>query len=120
MNPMMITSFIINNAKGTLTINFINSMSAQVSFEYLRVYSPATGNQQQTLVSHKKSIALTAIENIGKHGYRLVFDDQHSAIYTSDYLKLLVEEHDKRWEHYLSELKASGHSRESIINITQL
>jgi len=117
---MNITSFNINNTENSLTIKFVNSKVAQLSFEYLRVFTPTTGNKQQALVSHKKSIKLTTIENIGKHGYRLIFDDQHNAIYSSDYLQLLIKEHDQRWQHYLGELKASGHSREAMINITQL
>jgi DUF971 family protein len=117
---MNITGFKINNTDNNLTITFDNSKVAQLSFEYLRVCSPATDNKQQMLVSHKKSIILSTIENVGKHGYRLVFDDQHSAIYSSDYLELLIKEHDQRWQHYLSELKDSGHSREATINITQL
>lgn len=117
---MIITGFIINNVEKILTINSVNSKDAQLSFEYLRVFTPTIGNKQQALISHKKSITLTAIENVGKHGYRLVFDDQHSAIYSLDYFELLVKEHPQRWQHYLSEIKASGHSREAIINITQL
>jgi len=117
---MIITGFIINNAENSLTINTVKGKAVQLSCEYLRVFTPITSNKPQALVSHKKSIKLTTIENVGKHGYRLVFDDQHSAIYTSDYLELLIKEHVQRWQHYLSELKASGHSRETMINITQL
>jgi DUF971 family protein len=117
---MNINGFIINNTEKTLTINFVNSKVAQLSFEYLRVFTPTAGNKQQALVSHKKAVMLTTIENVGLHGYRLVFDDQHSAIYSSDYFEQLITEHDQRWQHYLSELKTSGHSREAMINITQL
>jgi len=122
---MIITDFIINNTENSLTINIIMSKAvkgknAQLSFEYLRVFSPITGNKQQVLVSHKKSVILTAIENVGKHGYRLLFDDQHSEIYSSDYLALLIKEQDQRWQYYLAELKDSGQSREPMINITQL
>lgn len=117
---MNITGFVINNAENNLTINTVKRKVTQLSFEYLRVFSPTTSNKQQTLISHKKSIKLLTIENVAKHGYRLLFDDQHSAIYSSDYLELLIQEYEQRWQHYLSELKASGHSREAMINITQL
>ena len=117
---MIITGFIINNVEKNLTINSVNSKDAQLSFEYLRVFTPTAGNKQQALASHKKTVMLTAIENIGKHGYRLTFDDLHSAIYSSEYFEQLITEYDQRWQHYLSELKASGHSREAMINITQL
>lgn len=117
---MIITGFIINNTEKNLTLNIAKSEVAQLSFEYLRVFTPTTGKQKKALVSHKKSITLTTIENVGKHGYRLAFDDGHSAIYCSDYIELLMKEHNQRWQHYLGELKASGHSREVMINITQL
>lgn len=117
---MNIIGFVINNAENNLTINTVKGRVAQLSFEYLRVFSPTTSNKQQALVSHKKSIKLLTIENVAKHGYRLIFDDQHSAIYATDYLELLIKEHDHRWQYYLNELQTSGHSREEMINITQL
>lgn len=117
---MSITAFTLNNVDNNLTIAFADSKVAQLSFEYLRVFTPTLGNKQQALVGHKKSIKLSAIENVGNHGYRLIFDDQHSAIYATDYLKQLINEHDQRWQHYLTELKNSGHSRDAIIDITQL
>ncbi len=119
---MNIRSFIINTNKKKLTINFVNGEVAYLGFEYLRVFAPTMSNstKQKTLVTHKKSVILNAIENVGKHGYRFVFDDQHSAIYSTEYIALLIEEFKQRWQHYLAELKASGHSRETMIDITQL
>ena len=119
---MGIKQFIINNDEKKLTVNFIKGKSASLSFEYLRVFTPTANNspKQQTLVTHKKLVQLTAIENVGKHGFRLIFDDQHSAIYSSEYLALLIKENEQRWQHYLIELHNSGHSREAMINITQL
>ncbi len=119
---MNIKNFTLSNNEKSLTINFINGDSACLSFEYLRVFTPKANNsaKQETLVTHKKSVVLAAIENVGKHGYRFIFDDQHSDIYSAKYLTLLINEYEQRWQHYLAELKASGHSREAMINITQL
>ncbi|PCH96033.1 MAG: hypothetical protein COB83_06855 [Gammaproteobacteria bacterium] len=119
---MNIKKFIINNADKSLTINFIKGKAGCLSFEYLRVFTPtmASSPKQKTLVTHKKIVMLSAIESVGKHGFRLIFDDQHSAIYSSEYLALLIKEYEPRWQHYLTELQASGHSRETMINITQL
>lgn len=119
---MHIKSFVINTNKKSITINLSNGDADCLDFEYLRVFTPQINNQAkpQALAPHKKLVMLDAIENVGKHGYRFVFDDQHSAIYTTEYLNTLIIEHDERWQHYLSELKASGHSREAMINITQL
>jgi DUF971 family protein len=119
---MSIKHFLINTNEKSITIDFIYGDTACLSFEYLRVFTPSSSHspKQQSLVTHKKVVLLTAIENVGKHGYRMIFDDQHSAIYSPDYIALLVKEHKQRWQHYLTELKASGHSREVMIGITQL
>jgi len=119
---MTIKQFTINNNEKNLTIDLINGELVCLSFEYLRVFTPTVNSspKQQSLVTHKKLVILTTIENVGKHGYRLVFDDQHSAIYSAEYLTLLIKEHKQRWQHYLTEIQASGHSREAMIDITQL
>lgn len=119
---MKIKRFIISKDDASLTILFINGESACLRFEYLRISTPemSSSAKQKTLITHKKSVLLNVIENVGKHGYRFIFDDQHSAIYASEYLTLLVSEQKQRWQYYLNELKASGHSREALINITQL
>ena len=119
---MNIQNFIINTREKSLTVNFINGKTACLSFEYLRVFTPKVSDsqKQKTLVTHKKQVILTTIENVGKHGYRLIFDDQHSDIYPAEYVALLIKEYKQRWQHYLNELKASGHSREAMIGITQL
>ena len=119
---MRINRFIINAKQKSLTINFEQGDTACVDFEYLRVYTPEQSKsaKQQTSVTNKKNVQLLTIEHVGKHGFRLIFDDQHTAIYSNEYLAVLIKEYKPRWQHYLAELKASGHSREAIINITQL
>lgn len=119
---MNIKRFIINENKKNLSINFVKSEVVYLSFEYLRVFTPTMNNspKQQSLVTHKKNVSLSTIENVGKHGYRFIFDDQHSAIYSTEYIALLIKEYEQRWQQYLIDLKASGHSREAMINITQL
>lgn len=119
---MNIESFIINTNEKSITINFTGGNAACLSFEYLRVSTPVItkANQQTSLITNKKSVMLTAIENVGKHGYRFVFDDQHSNIYSETYLEQLINEQESRWQLYLSQLKNSGHSREATIDIQQL
>lgn len=119
---MSIKKFTLCNNEKNLTINFVNGEVACLPFEYLRVCAPKLNNsaKQPPFIAHKKAVTLSAIENVGIHGYRFVFDDQHSAIYADEYLTVLIKEHNQRWQQYLAELKASGHSREDLINITQL
>jgi len=119
---MKIKTFFINSTDKTLTIEYTNDDTALLNFEYLRISTPMAQSSKgkNLLPSHKKNVQLNAIEIVGKHGYRLLFDDQHSAIYTEEYLQQLITEYDSRWDKYLLELKESGHSREDMINITQL
>jgi len=72
------------------------------------------------VTSHKKNVLLTHIESVAKHGYRLIFDDGHSAIFSEEYIQTLALEYESRWKNYLDELKISGHSREAMIDIKQL
>lgn len=121
---MTIKRFIINKTDKTLSLQVeLAKDNTQVecyilSFEYLRISLPSVKNK--TVISHKKQVELLAIEPVAKHGYRFLFDDQHSAIYSDDYLQELITEHDFRWQAYLDELKGSGHSREAMITIKQV
>jgi DUF971 family protein len=123
---MKITHFIIDNALHSLAIEFSpnkNISDAQLSFEYLRISSAASSaNKLKSgqVTSNKKNVLLTRIESVAKHGYRLIFDDGHSAIFSEEYIQTLALEYESRWQNYLSELKISGHSREAMIDIKQL
>ena len=123
---MKITRFIIDNALHSLAIEFSankNITDAQLSFEYLRISSvPSSVNKLKSgqVTSHKKGVLLTHIESVAKHGYRLIFDDGHSVIFSEEYIQTLALEYESRWQSYLDELKVSGHSREAMIDIKQL
>lgn len=119
---MTVNKFIINTQEATLTISFTDGQLACLPFEFLRVFTPSIkpNAKSHPLVTHKKLVTLLKIEHVAQHGFRLLFDDQHSAIYSSEYLCQLSQEYEPRWQHYLTELKASGHSREAKIDITQL
>ena len=123
---MKITRFIIDNALHCLAIEFStnnNITNAQLSFEYLRISSAASSANKTKagqVTSHKKNVLLTHIESVAKHGYRLIFNDGHSIIFSEEYLQTLALEYESRWQRYLDELKISGHSREAMIDIKQL
>jgi len=122
---MTIQRFIINKTDNHLSLVLTkanaSSETCELPFEYLRISSPTiSAKNSQTVISHKKQVQLLAIESVAKHGYRLIFDDQHSAIYSDNYLQQLIAEQDARWQVYIDELKASGHSREAMITIKQV
>ncbi|WP_019027114.1 gamma-butyrobetaine hydroxylase-like domain-containing protein [Colwellia piezophila] len=125
---MKIINFIIDNSQHNLTIDFSASKgvtNAQLSFEYLRICSPENSTKklksgQVQVTSHKKDVTLISIESVAKHGYRLIFSDGHNAIYSEVYIHTLAIEYEARWQSYLNDLKATGHSREAMIEIKQL
>jgi DUF971 family protein len=125
---MTIERFILDNSQRMLSIEFSansNIPDTALSFEYLRISSPEnavkkTKNNQVAIISHKKDVALINIESVAKHGHRLIFDDSHSAIYSEETLQTLALEYEMRWKHYLNDLKASGHTREAMIDFKQL
>ena len=122
---MTIKHFIINKKEKNLSL-IRGQVETKVdvsllSFEYLRISTPEDNNGQiKAIISHKKQVQLLAIESVAKHGYRFLFDDQHSAIYSDYYLQTLIAEQTDRWQAYLDKLKSSGHSRDTIINIQQV
>ena len=98
-----------------------HAIQTEFSFEFLRVFSPTPATKKQPpLVCHKKLVRLMAIEPVGKHGFRFVFDDEHSEIYSVEHLVTLAKQQDSLWQQYLAAIKESGHSREAMINITEL
>jgi DUF971 family protein len=110
-----ITQFILDADNAQLKITFNHNEAHCYSIEYLRVCAPSV---TKALVSHKKQVKLVTIEPIGKHGYRFIFDDEFSDIYTTEYLHLLHQEYDNRWQAYLNDIAKSQHSREASINFT--
>lgn len=125
---MKIQHFVLDNDQKKLKVEFSASekvTDTALSFEYLRISSPENSakkmkNGQVAIVSHKKDVTLINIESVAKHGYRFIFDDGHNAIFSEDTLQTLAIEFEERWSNYLSELKASGHSREAMIDFKQL
>ncbi len=125
---MKITRLVMDNEQRSLGVDFSTSDecdNAQLSYEYLRISSPASANKKQKngdklLESHKRNVAIIKIECVAKHGFRFTFDDGHNDIYSETYIVTLIQEYQIRWQRYLTELKASGHSREVMIDIKQL
>lgn len=110
-----ITQFILDADNAQLKVTFNHDETHYYSLEYLRVSAPSV---TKTLVSHKKQVKLVTIEPMGKHGYRFIFDDEFSDIYTTEYLHLLHQEYESRWQAYLDDIAKSPHSRDASINFT--
>jgi DUF971 family protein len=120
---MSIIQFSMSRKQEKLTLRFDNNRQLSLSFEYLRVFSPgekkSKGNTSSPQVFHKKHVQLTHIEPLGKYGHRLVFDDQHNAIFTNEMFINLYENHEINWQKY-GETLTSTQSREASINFVEL
>lgn len=102
-----------------LEVAFDDGERFELSFEYLRVYSPSAevrghGPGQERLQVGKEAVVLRAVEPVGHYAVRLVFDDGHNTgLYSWKYLRELGEQHDAKWRDYLDRLEAAGYAREN-------
>lgn len=100
-----------------VSLRFDDDVEFDLSFEYLRVYSPSAevqghGPGQEVLQTDKQDVRVTAIEPIGHYAVRLVFDDGHdTGLYTWQYLYELGRDQAAKWQSYLDRLKAAGYAR---------
>lgn len=124
---LTIQTFSINQQDSNLTLSLSDSSAQfseewQFSFEFLRVVQlPGRLSKKPTAIdSHKKSVLIVAIESLGRHGFKLLFDDGFSCSYHQEEFALLFQQRESLWQDYLVALKSSGHSREAIIDIKQL
>ena len=120
---MKIVQFTLSRQQKKLTLSFDDNNQYSYAFEYLRVFSPAEAKPKNSTnipeVFHKKNVLLQTIEPLGKYGHRLLFDDQHSAIYTDNDFLALYQNHENNWQQYCDNL-TSIQSRETSINFTEV
>jgi len=101
-----------------LEITFSDDVGYQLSFEYLRVYSPSAdvsghGPGQEVLQIGKKNVGVTALVPVGSYAVQIDFDDGHdTGLYTWEYLYELGKNQPANWQDYLDRLAAAGASRE--------
>ncbi|MDN3653753.1 gamma-butyrobetaine hydroxylase-like domain-containing protein [Thalassotalea ponticola] len=120
----MITSIQLNHRTKMLYLHFDDGFEQQLSYEFLRCYSPSEqsnkANANKPPVSNKKQVVVRAVEPLGKHGFRLHFDDQHEAVYSAQLLSEYAHNRERLWQHYVHQLHAHGLSREALIEIKQV
>jgi DUF971 family protein len=113
------TALTVHQRSRVLEVAFEDGVSARLSFELLRVYSPSAevrghGVGQEVLQTGKREVLITGIDPVGNYAVRLSFSDGHdSGLYSWDYLYLLARQHEALWAEYLRRLDEAGGSRES-------
>lgn len=115
-----ITHFVIDKTAKQLTVQRKNDKSLVFAMEFLRVIDDINSAGKTALVTNKKHIQLVSIESMGKHGFRLLFDDGFNKAVNEALLEKLSSNYDDLWQHYLDEIKKSGLTRETAIDIKAL
>ena len=97
-----------------LDVQFDDGSRYELSFEYLRVFSPSAevkghGGGEGTLQTGKEHVRITAVEPIGNYAVRLIFDDGHNTgLYAWSFLHELGRDAATNWARYLERCSAAG------------
>jgi DUF971 family protein len=112
------TEIKLHQASRVFEIAFDNGERFELSYEYLRVFTPSAearghGPGQETLQVGKRDVGIERIEPVGTYAIKPVFSDGHdSGLYSWDMLYNLGKHRDELWQTYLDRLEAEGKSRD--------
>ena len=112
------TEIKLHQKSRVLEIAFSDGNRFELSYEFLRVYSPSAevrghGPGQEVLQAGKKDIDILSLEPVGAYAVQPHFSDGHATgIYSWDYLYELGTNREAMWKGYLERLKAAGARRE--------
>lgn len=102
----------LRTASRVLEVRFDDGERYELSFEYLRVFSPSAevkghGGGEGVLVTGKNNVQITGIEPIGNYAVRLIFDDGHNTgLYSWSLLHELGRNAARNWARYLERCAA--------------
>jgi DUF971 family protein len=119
MNKHVPTEIKLHQKSRLLEISFADGRRFELSYEFLRVYSPSAevrghGPGQEVLQVGKKDVDITALEPVGSYAVQPTFSDGHdSGLYSWDYLYEIGSDRDQLWQQYLERMRAAGASREA-------
>jgi len=113
------TEIKLHQKSRVLEISFSDGSRFELSYEFLRVYSPSAevrghGPGQEVLQSGKKDVDILSLEPVGSYAVQPHFSDRHSTgIYSWDYLYDLGIHRQSLWQAYLKRLEGAGARREA-------
>ena len=100
------TELRLKRAERLLVVGYADGTQHELSFEYLRVFSPSAevrghGLGEPLLVRDKAEVGIRAVEPVGQYAVRLVFDDGHATgLYTWKVLWELIRDRERNWARY--------------------
>ena len=112
------TEIKLHQKSRVLEIAFSDGNRFELSYEFLRVYSPSAevrghGPGQEVLQAGKKDVDIVSLEPVGSYAVQPHFSDGHATgIYSWDYLYELGVNRAAMWKIYLERLEAAGARRE--------
>jgi DUF971 family protein len=101
------TEIKLRTASRLLEVSFDDGARFELSFEYLRVFSPSAevqghGGGEGALVTGKQHVGIRHIEPVGNYALRLHFDDGHdTGLYSWSVLHDLGTRQASNWARYL-------------------
>ena len=107
MSPPRPTDIKLRTASRLLEVAFDDGSRFELSFEYLRVFSPSAevrghGGGEGMLQVGKENVGITAVEPVGNYALRLTFDDGHdTGLYSWSLLHELAVKRQANWDRYL-------------------
>ncbi len=103
-----------------LEVCFDDGTRYELSFEYLRVFSPSAevkghGGGEGVLQTGKQNVGITGIEPVGNYALRLLFDDGHNTgLYTWPLLRELGQHRERNWSRYLERCAEAGGAKDPL------
>ena len=108
----------VARADRRLEIDFDDGASFHYPAELLRVESPSAEVQghapsQKVIVSGKRAVGITDVQQVGNYAIRITFDDGHATgLYSWSWLYRLGRDQERVWLDYLDALGSSGGKRD--------
>jgi len=116
----------IKQSSRVLRLEFSQRAPIELSFEYLRVFSPSAevrghGKGNEVLQWGKRDVSISGAEAVGHYALKLIFDDGHdTGIYSWSCLLELADNYEANWQQYLAQLQAANRSRDPNVQILRL
>ncbi len=116
MKPLP-TDIRVRTASRLLEVAFDDGRRFELSFEYLRVFSPSAevkghGGGEGILQLGKRDVSISSVEPVGNYALRLLFDDGHNTgLYSWALLYELGRDQEANWRRYLARCAEAGNPR---------
>jgi len=116
-NAPIPTEIKLRQKSRVMEIEFSNGRRFELTFEFLRVYSPSAevrghGPGQEVLQIGKQDVDIVGLEPVGSYAVQPTFSDGHdTGIYSWDYLYELGMNQAELWNDYLRRMQEAGASR---------